>query len=356
MSRLTKCDAVLRALGVLLIAAALLKGHQLMTEPVANRDIWSYRPFLIFQIESELALGIWLLSGLFRRLAWLISLMCFSLFCCVTLYRAMTGAISCGCFGKVQINPWLTLVLVDLPAVVALIAFKPIRAISNLRCSANTIMRASNLLCRALNRTPFSIKAVIMHSHFIFVLRKILLPIPIRTLQGTLLVVVMILITTTPVLSIAKPAKATSTYEVLEPWTWIGKELPIFDHIDIASRLKGGNWLVVLYHHDCPDCRIIIPKYKQMAIDIQDSGDYLHIALIEVPPYRADPPRQDVPWISGKMDDSKKWFVLTPVPMLIVNGRIQKVYDRKIPPNFTRVFGDLVDMNDVFDTYSSQAK
>jgi hypothetical protein len=43
-------DTVLKLLGVLLFAAAVLKGWQLLTEPVSNNDIWSYRPFLILQV------------------------------------------------------------------------------------------------------------------------------------------------------------------------------------------------------------------------------------------------------------------------------------------------------------------
>jgi len=74
-------NIVLRLLGILLLAAAVLKGWQLVTEPVANSDIWSYRPFLILTVEFELGLAIWLLSGLFKKAAWLAALACFSAFC-----------------------------------------------------------------------------------------------------------------------------------------------------------------------------------------------------------------------------------------------------------------------------------
>ena len=57
------------------------------------------------------------------------------------------------------------------------------------------------------------------------------------------------------VLALNEPAIVTSTYEVLEPETWIGKELPILEYIDIADQLKKGTWLILFYHHDCPDCR-----------------------------------------------------------------------------------------------------
>jgi hypothetical protein len=46
-------DIVIKLLGALLLAAAVLKGWQLLTEPVANSDIWSYRPFLILTVELE---------------------------------------------------------------------------------------------------------------------------------------------------------------------------------------------------------------------------------------------------------------------------------------------------------------
>jgi hypothetical protein len=355
MPRLTICETVLRALGVLLIAAALLKGHQLMTELVVNRDFWSYRPFLIFQIESELALGIWLLSRLFRRLAWLVAVLCFGLFCCITLYKALAGAASCGCFGKVHVNPWITLAIVDLPAVVALIAFRPMSAIANLRCSTATILRALRLLWRALYHVEFSVTAGMRHSHFEFVLRKLVSPIPSRALQVTVSVVIAVLIATTPVLALVKPAKVTSTYEVLEPKMWIGKELPILDHIDIADQLKGGNWLVVLYHHDCPDCQIVIPKYKRMAGDIQGSEDYLRIALIEIHPYEEDLPQQDNAWVSGRVDESKQWFVVTPAAMMVVNGCVQRVYDKKVP-DIATVLSSVVEVGEACDTHSSQTK
>ena len=81
MRRFSASDIVLKVLGLLLLTAAVLKGHELLTVPVANQDLWSWRPFLIFQVEFELALGIWLLSGVFKRLGWLVGLLCFGLFC-----------------------------------------------------------------------------------------------------------------------------------------------------------------------------------------------------------------------------------------------------------------------------------
>lgn len=164
-------DIVMKLLAALLLIAAILKGYQLLTEPAANNDIWSYRPFLILAVEFELALGIWLLSGLFKKAAWLTTLTCFSLFSFITLYKALSGAESCGCFGSVHVNSWITLFAIDLPAVIALALFRPKN--------------------RILFHWP-----------------------PMPRFAGTAALGLVILAITIPVLAFNAPAKVTSTYQV----------------------------------------------------------------------------------------------------------------------------------------------
>jgi hypothetical protein len=43
-----------------------------------------------------------------------------------------------------------------------------------------------------------------------------------------------------PILALNEPPVVTSSYEVLEPETWVGKKLPILEHIDIAKKLSKG--------------------------------------------------------------------------------------------------------------------
>ena len=124
------------ALGLLLLTAAMLKGHQLATSPAANKDIFTFLPAwvvpggqlarwsLMLQVELELVFAIWLLSGLHKRLAWAAAMLCFVLFCGVTLYKGLSGEVSCGCFGKLGVHPWYTLVL-DAAAALALLIFRP---------------------------------------------------------------------------------------------------------------------------------------------------------------------------------------------------------------------------------------
>jgi hypothetical protein len=157
-------NVILKVLGILLLIAAVLKGRQLLTEPVANSDIWSYRPLLILTVELELALAIWLLSGLFKKAAWLGALACFSFFSIITLYKAVTGAASCGCFGSVHVNPWITLFAIDLPAVLALSIFRP-KPVLPPRILVRIRLRSSPITHRG-GFTPISSMAMIHFRYF----------------------------------------------------------------------------------------------------------------------------------------------------------------------------------------------
>ncbi|RKY10570.1 MAG: hypothetical protein DRP56_00630 [Planctomycetota bacterium] len=307
--KLSANNIVLKVLGLLLLTAAVLKGYELLTTPMANADIWSNRYFMIFQVEFELILGIWLLSGLFKRAAWLAALGCFVLFFGVTLYKGLTGAASCGCFGSVHINPWITLFAIDFPAVVLLAIFRP-------KLEKHRILNISHWLEPMPNLSVLGV---------VFVL-------------GFSAVAV-----SSPLLILNEPKTVTSTYEVLEPETWIGKELPILEHIDIGDQLKTGNWLVMLYHHDCPDCQAAIPKLEQTARDLQGNEDFLRVALIAVPPFglgNANIVSPSSPCILGKLGTSKEWFVTTPTMVLTQNNNVLQLWEDCIP-----VLEELIDIH-----------
>lgn len=288
--KLSANNIVLKALGLLLLTAAVLKGHELLTTPMANADIWSNRNFMIFQVEFELALGIWLLSGLFKRASWLVTLGCFALFCGVTLYKALAGFGSCGCFGNVHVNPWITLFAVDLPAVVLLAIFRP----------------------------KFEIQRILHIPHW-------LEPLPKLSVMALVFMIGLSAVAVNSlVLILNEPTMVTAEYEVLEPATWIGKELPILEHIDIGEQLKTGNWLVVLYHHDCPSCADAIPKIENMARDLEGNEDFLQFAFVEMPPHGLTGNNlvgRDSSCVHGKIDAVKEWLVATPV-FLILSDKI----------------------------------
>jgi thiol-disulfide isomerase/thioredoxin len=303
MIKLSKTTSlVLKILAAILLLAAALKAKQLLTEPLPGSSIWPHRLFLIIQVEFELLLAVWFLSPLFKKAAWLAAASLFSLFSAITLYKALTGAQSCGCFGSVRVNPWLTLLLIDLPAVILLLRFRP--AIS----------------CPIWPPNPKSL------------LREFTSPLPPPMhIAAAALLTLLLLAASAPILAIYEPPRVTSVYEVLEPETWLGKELPILNNIDIAPRLKEGVSLIILYHYDCPDCEKAIPQYEQMARDFAANTDFPKIALIEVPPYGPLPVTQSSPCLLGRLDTSKQWFVTTPTVILTTDAVVKNAWQSSTP-------------------------
>jgi hypothetical protein len=119
------CGAAVKLLGFLLLVAAALKAWDLARSHVPRTEVWeiAYNVFIICQIGFEVFLGAWLISGLFKKLAVKVAILCFVVFFIVTMWKVGIGAKTCGCFGPVEVAPLVTLLAVDLPAIIILALF-----------------------------------------------------------------------------------------------------------------------------------------------------------------------------------------------------------------------------------------
>jgi hypothetical protein len=318
-------DIVLKLLGILLLTTAVLKGWQLLTEPMANKDIWTNRAFLMFTVEFELALSFWLLSGLFKKLAWLATLTCFSMFSIVTLYKGISGAESCGCFGSVHVNPWITLFAIDIPSILALAIFRQ-KHISEIQAELNSVpCHCKNHACQECKCQNIGYLASLAN-RCKYLYKKYAAPLPSLTRLVTVICTsFVILALSVCVLAFNEPVKSTSEYEVLEPETWVGKPIPILDYIDIGNQLQKGHWLILFYHHDCPKCQKVISTYKEMFKNYGQVNDSINLFFLEVPPYGKNPIIFNTKYPTGKLSDKKEWFVNTPIGVLVSNGTVIKV-------------------------------
>ena len=95
-------------LGGVLLMAAGLKAHQLATMPSLGEGLLHARWFNILVVEFELFFGIWLIVGLLPKLTWLATIACFSMFVLVSLYKAVSGEVTCGCFGAIEVDSRIT--------------------------------------------------------------------------------------------------------------------------------------------------------------------------------------------------------------------------------------------------------
>jgi hypothetical protein len=112
-------------LGLVLLAAAALKTHEMATALNTDSDLLTSRWSVMGLIELELALGLCLLLQLYPRQTRIAALVTFTAFAAVSLQQALAGKASCSCFGAVPVRPWLTFFF-DLAAVAGLGHWHPV--------------------------------------------------------------------------------------------------------------------------------------------------------------------------------------------------------------------------------------
>jgi len=305
--------------GIVLLVASVLKIHQLVTEPIISKSFWESWEFFLIQIPLELGLGIWLVSGLFRKTGWLLGLIAFGGFIVVTLHKGLIGAESCGCFGRVHVNPWITLSAIDIPIFICLAIFRP---------------KGEKLL-----PPPWPKPA-----HFFAIAIPIFILLPM---------IEYILITNKPPLKTDKyevvdtdewtkpkpqiytPGRKSETNEPNLPALQVVQNLwPMLEYIDIKQQLQTGLWAALLYHYDCPDCTQAIPKYEEMYKSLKGNENAINFAFIEIPPYGNEKQQlisPDSEVVRGRLSDAKKWFLQTPVVVVLHNGEALKAWEGTAP-------------------------
>ena len=275
--------------GLVLLGAAALKAHQLATSPVPGEGLLSTRWLLTLWVEVEIVLGVWLVSGLAARRAWQAAVGCFVVFAVVTFVKAVRGDASCGCFGRVDVNPWVTLVL-DVAALAALVRFRP----SPEETGLSPAVRRRRLRMAAASGAAMGLAALI----------------------GSV-------VYAPATLSEEGQVVGDSRIVLLEPRKWVGAPCPLLKHTDVARPLAKGRWTVVLYHHDCPRCEERVPEFARRAREQASRMAKAKVAMIELPPHAPAgrsllPP--ETPCLTGKVDAGRDWFVATPTVLTLSEG------------------------------------
>jgi hypothetical protein len=108
-------------LGLVLVVAGALKLYELAFEA---QDESAPTTLLMVFAEAEVLGGVWMVVGVdpIRTRRW--ALAAFVGLAIASLFQALAGKCSCGCFGTFSVNPWLVLVF-DLTAVGALLGSRP---------------------------------------------------------------------------------------------------------------------------------------------------------------------------------------------------------------------------------------
>lgn len=338
--------------GLLLAAAALLKFHETLTVYIPSwreEGIWESYEFFLLQIPLEFGLGIWMLSGVFRKAAWIAGTLCYFGFIFVTLGKALLGYESCGCFGQIHVNPWHTLFIVDVPIFLLLLIFRPkgekllpppwphpLHALAVAVPVIGFMAVASPILValRPQFKKPENWTAV-----------KPVRPIETQPADPHPINPVQTRPDPSETTEPAKPAetKPVETTEPEEPdevqpdpsdepeeiplWPWL-------EHIDIAEQLKSGIAVILMYHHDCPICAEIVPRYSEYCRQLQQRGEEaFRIAFVAIPPYREEGPvPADTTCLHGKLSDQEKWAIMSPYVVALIDGAFVRDWPQGTAP------------------------
>lgn len=267
--------------GILLTAAGF-KVHQLVTDPALG-TLYGSRLLQFFLIEYEVLLASWLLSGAIQKYCRWVALATFAIFAGYAFYLGVTGAASCGCFGRVQVNPWMTLGL-DCGALILLFAWRPAAAAPPLP----RIATASAIV-------------------------------------GVLTAAVVTALVIFPRAVVADGVTPSGSLFVLEPEKWTGKRFPLVGSIDIGDKLSSGQWIVLFYHHDCAKCREAIAKFEHLVASTVAHCDAPQFALIEVPPYGDRRLVRDGGCDYGRLTSDEAWFIVTPCEVRLDGAQVVAV-------------------------------
>lgn len=270
--------------GLLLVVAAILRGVQLIVEPVTTLASPFARWLLPVEAGVELAFGLLVLSGIYwHRVRWL-ALFTFVVFAGYSFFQVIGGAVSCGCFGPVKVHPSWTFLL-DVGIVAGL-------SVSMLwRTQVEGVLVAPGLLNRRL--LAGSIVAISLIGAMLLMRYA-----QTRTAQAEGLLT------------------SAENLVILEPEKWVGKPLPIFNAINLD--LTQGEWIVVLHRHDCPDCQQAVPRYERLALQRP-------VALVEVAPYGDFHGSTTGAAHHGRLTNNREWFVKTLVELQLQNGIVLAV-------------------------------
>jgi hypothetical protein len=275
--------ALPRLLGIFLLATAWMK----VLAPAETASFQSAYdlPYWLLSvgIQLELFVGLLLVGALWLPWAWAAAIVLFASFAGISLLRALAGLESCGCFGAIRVNPWMTLTI-DLAILAALWAGR--RQFFE-GAQATDWRRARGWLVACLLMVVGSL-VMLSANH------------PERLFAST-------------------PLLNDEGLVILEPSEWIGKPLPLLPYLDPKFDLSAGRWIVVLYHHDCPKCQSALPEYERLASGARQSlaGNVL---AVEVPPF-GDQLHGDAAALKhARLSESREWFVEAPIEIQLQDG------------------------------------
>lgn len=267
--------------GVLLLAAAFLKTLEFWTGAHRVAIDWTTGSTVIL-VQYEIALGLSLAFGLASAFVDKICIATFSCFAVFSIGSGILGNESCGCFGAIEIPPFVT-ALVDVVIVAVLLLLCDIQPIASRGVSR------TNILLVVLMGVGFS--AINLAGFF--------------RLAGA------------PALDNSTVHSKASIVR-LEPRKWIGHPCPLLPYVRSLTNLDVGNWFLVLYRPGCADCEKVLSRME----DFTAGGN---VAAVSTSPSLTRPKQEHSDLKYGSLSTGVTWIVDTPIVIVLRDGRVKAV-------------------------------
>jgi hypothetical protein len=281
---LSSATAIRVGIGTLLLAAALSKTATSLdpkTTTFATEFPWAVHVLS----AAELLLGVLLICGVLGREVWISAVGLFLVFWVFALYRAIAGYETCGCFGQVEINPWW-MVFLDSAVLAILLRYRS----AYLKWPDGNERKASSILGAGAFGVGQAVTAVL--------LLAFAMPTAYRA---------------------AATVFGERPLVFLQPADWVDQQFPLSDHLSPKFDFSDGEWIVLLYHHDCSACVDILPDYELLARRITENRRAPNVLIVEVPPLgEAIAPLGHA--FRAQLSRDRQWIVQTPVEIRIDNG------------------------------------
>lgn len=420
---------IMTVAGLLLMVAALLKIHEVMTVAIPSWDVnaallmdqaaeegaampawkanllgfWESYEFFLIQIPLEFALGAWMACGLFRKAAWIAGVLAYFGFIGITLGKALLGFESCGCFGQIHVNPWLTLLAIDIPFFLLLAIFRPkgekllpppwpnvahaavcaVPILGFMVLVSPAIVTFRPEFKKAVEQTEVTAEGKIKLLEFRHkqekaawqqgtavmkqqndTLQKTVrqLQVEIEQLKAAVEAKALAELNAAQKAAPVEPVKTEPVEPVevavsenavtetgptesdqepieIQQWEWL--EFVVED--DVREQLSEGMAVVLMYHHDCPTCAETVPAYSRYYAEMAEQGnDAFKIAFLAIPPYdETGPVPEETTCILGTMTDAEKWEVMSPYVVVLLDGELMKTWKQGTAPEPEKILDEV---------------
>ena len=267
----------------ILFLAADLKAYQLSTAPlppVVQSSMFTHllellngRYFLMAVVVGEILFALVLIADIWRTWMWLLSLLGFLAFTLVSVMKGLSGESSCGCFGSVPVNPWITATF-DATVVVLLAVFR-----EQLDWSFPTLDR-----------------------------KKVTTVLAVWLVLAIPALFAMLSLKQQPYGTLGTEFQGFDGRKMisLEPEKWHGKEFPLISYFTAPHEgdvLKQGVWKVLLVHIDCERCLEMLADLKKQNAE--------RVAVVIIPSRSSEQvPQMSFP--TFVLNSQIDWFAETP--------------------------------------------